>query len=88
MSTRRPGRTRPNPTDPRYVGLPFGDGKTRRFSLDAPTEAAARLADGFLAERGWHVHRIGRARSARGPNGMRWAYRWVIAEPAESGDPG
>ena len=39
---------------------------------------ASGLAEGFLRSNGWHVHRVGAARYAHGPNGCRWIYAWAI----------
>jgi hypothetical protein len=80
MST-EPGPARADPADPRFAGLPFGDGTVRRFELSTPTEDSARLADGYLLATGWRVHRMGLARAAVGPNGMRWIYRWRVPPP-------
>lgn len=79
-------RPRPDPVDPadpRVQGLPWGDGRVRRLAFHAPTTESARLAEGFLASRGWQVRRLGRARSAVGPNRMCWVYAWLIGEKPE-----
>lgn len=73
---------RPTPADAvdaRFQGLPFGDGTARSFVADAPTADATRWADGYLARKGWAVHRIGRARYAHGPSGAHWIFGWHIA---------
>src|SRR5262249_11037354 len=75
----QPGR--PDASDPRYAGLPLGDGTIGRFLARAPTADSASLADGYLRATGWRVHKVGLARSAVGPNGMRWIYRWLIVGP-------
>ena len=75
-TVRRPGLA--DPSDPRFQGLAFDDGTPRYAIRVTPSVDASRLAEGFLRSNGWHVHRVGAARCAHGPNGCRWIYAWAI----------
>jgi hypothetical protein len=74
-------RARPQlapPDDPRFRGLPRGNGTRARFIVAAPTAEAALWAERLLEGRGYGFHRIGSARGAHGPNGNLWAFTWQV----------
>jgi hypothetical protein len=69
-----------DPADPRFRGLPRGDGTVRRFLVASPSAEAALRAERYLEGRGYGFDRVGSARAAHGPNGSQWAFTWRIGD--------